>query len=114
MHDATSASGDAAPATVSDPGPLPATGTADVQMEGPPRGAAFMSRLESVLGVVSPLTSSPGAPLETTHFVRSVQPSLMPRTSLHQGVVSGLSVLAARGVSATVERLTNRVTFGSD
>lgn len=114
MHDATSASGDAAPATVSDPEPLPATGTADVQMEGPPRGAAFMSRLESVLGVVSPLTSSPGAPLETTHFVRSVQPSLMPRTSLHQGVVSGLSVLAARGVSATVERLTNRVTFGSD
>lgn len=95
------------------PDDLPATGTADTEDLGVGRRAAALSRLESVLSVVSPLTSSPGAPLETTNFVRSVQPSLMPRTSLHQGVVSGLSILAARGVSKTVERLTNTVTFGS-
>ncbi len=92
---------------------LPAVGTADIDLEGAPSGASWITRAESVLGVVAPLTSSPGAPLETTSFIRSVQPSLMPRTSLHQGAVSGLSILAARGVSAAVERITNRVTFGS-
>lgn len=92
---------------------LPAAGTADPDLAGAPGSAPAMARVESVLSVMSPLTSSPGAPLETTSFIRSVQPSLMPRTSLHQGAVSGLSILAARGVSSVVERLTNRVTLGS-
>ena len=95
------------------PEDLPATGTADIDLEGAPKGSSTVARVESVLSVISPLTSSPGAPLETTSFIRSVQPSLMPRTSLHQGAVSGLSILAARGVSSVVERITNRVTFGS-
>jgi uncharacterized membrane protein len=110
MHDSTAAL-DPQPGV--GPDDLPATGTADVALAGAPRGATALTRLESVLSVISPLTSSPGAPLETTNFIRSVQPSLMPRNSLHQGVVSGLSILAARGVSSVVERLTNRVTFGS-
>jgi uncharacterized membrane protein len=94
---------------------LPAVGTADPDLELGSTGAAtWISRVEALLGVASPLTSSPGAPLETTHFIRSLQPSLMPRTSLHQGAVSGLSILAARGVSTNVERLTDRATFGSD
>ncbi len=95
------------------PDDLPAAGTADLELEGAPAGSTALSRLESVLSVVSPLTSSPGAPLETTNFVRSVQPSLMPRTSLHQGAVSGLSILTARKVSQIVEHLTNSVTFGT-
>ncbi|MBS1836235.1 MAG: alpha/beta-hydrolase family protein [Actinobacteria bacterium] len=92
---------------------LAPVGTADVDLAGAPPGSSWLSRAESVLSVLSPLTSSPGAPLETTNFIRSVQPSLMPRTSLHQGAVSGLSILAARGVSSAVERITDRVTFGS-
>lgn len=95
-------------------GDLPPAGTADIDLEGAPAGATGLARLESVLSVMSPLTSSPGAPLETTNFIRSVQPSLMPRTSLHQGAVSGLAILAARGVSSAVERITDRVTFGND
>ena len=89
-------------------------GTADPDGEGGTASSSAMERLESVLSVISPLTSSPGAPLETTNFIRSVQPSLMPRTSLHQGVVSGLSILAARGVSSRVEKLTTRLTGGRD
>ncbi|HMR95877.1 MAG TPA: alpha/beta-hydrolase family protein [Microthrixaceae bacterium] len=110
MTDSTTAGASAEPTS----GDLPATGTADLEEVGVPAGSAAVSRLESVLSLVSPVTSSPGAPLETTNFIRSVQPSLMPRTSLHQGVVSALSILTARKVSKVVERLTDRVTFGSD
>lgn len=110
MTDSTTAGASAEPTS----GDLPATGTADLDEVGVPAGSAAVSRLESVLSLVSPVTSSPGAPLETTNFIRSVQPSLMPRTSLHQGVVSALSILTARKVSKVVERLTDRVTFGSD
>ena len=94
--------------------PLSAVGTADEQLVSVGTQSSMLERLESVLGVLSPLTSSPGAPLETTHFIRSMQPSLMPRTSLHQGAVSGLSVLAARAVSSRVERTTNRLSGNSD
>jgi len=93
---------------------LPAVGTEDPDLTASAGHTTALSRLESVLSVVSPMTSSPGAPLETTSFMRSLQPSLMPRTSLHQGAVSGMSILAARGVSSRVEKLTGRLTFGSD
>lgn len=93
---------------------LAPVGTADPEGVATSTGSTALQRFESVLGLVSPLTSSPGAPLETTNFIRSLQPSLMPRTSLHQGVVSGLSVLTARAVSTRVEKLTNRLTGNSD
>ncbi len=48
---------------------------------------------------INPVIGSPAGPLETTVFVDSFGPSLMPRTSVHQGVATGLSVLAARGPS---------------
>ncbi len=93
---------------------LSAVGTADEQLAEVGTQSSLLEKFESVLGVLSPLTSSPGAPLETSHFIRSMQPSLMPRTSLHQGAVSGLSVLAARAVSSRVERTTNRLSGNSD
>jgi uncharacterized membrane protein len=110
---------DPTPSPVTDPSgvavdDLPAVGTEDPDLAANSTESTAISRFESVLSVVSPMTSSPGAPLETTNFIRSLQPSLMPRTSLHQGAVSGLSILAARGVSSRVEKLTARLTFGSD
>ncbi|MBU6216744.1 MAG: hypothetical protein KGR17_09085, partial [Acidobacteria bacterium] len=92
---------------------LAPVGTADVDLVHLGTERSWLERFESVLALVSPLTSSPGAPLQTSNFIRSMQPSLMPRTSLHQGVVSGLSVLSARGVSAKVEQLTDGLTGGS-
>jgi uncharacterized membrane protein len=103
----------APPSAVDDPDVLAPVGTADVDLTHLGNERSWLERFESVLALVSPLTSSPGAPLQTSNFIRSMQPSLMPRTSLHQGVVSGLSVLSARGVSAKVEQLTDRLTGGS-
>ncbi len=45
-------------------------------------------QLQKVATVFSPLSGTPGSPLETTQWLRSLQPSLMPRTSLHQGAAS--------------------------
>jgi len=99
--------------SATDPGELTPVGTADPDLRNLGTQRGWLQRFESVLALVSPLTSSPGAPLQTTNFIRSMQPSLMPRTSLHQGVVSGLSVLTARGVSGKVEQLTDRLSGGS-
>ncbi|HNE37984.1 MAG TPA: hypothetical protein PKZ82_15850, partial [Microthrixaceae bacterium] len=63
MTDSTTAGASAEPTS----GDLPATGTADLEEVGVPAGSAAVSRLESVLSLVSPVTSSPGAPLETTN-----------------------------------------------
>jgi uncharacterized membrane protein len=58
---------------------------------------------------LNPVTSSPSAPLETAAFIDSYGPSLMPRTSAHQGVVAGLNVLAAQAVQTVVEAVSGRV-----
>jgi uncharacterized membrane protein len=66
-----------------------------------------MSRASDVIqGIarwINPVIGSPAGPLETSVFVDSFGPSLMPRTSVHQGVATGLSVLAARAVTKVVD-----------
>jgi uncharacterized membrane protein len=51
----------------------------------------------------NPFVSRPSAPLEAGVWLDSFEPSLMPRTSVLQGVAGGLSVLSARAVSGLVE-----------
>src|SRR5918995_3263552 len=88
----------------------------------PCRGRTAMSRVGTVLGAVTwpdqvgrlarwlnPVVASPGAPLETVAGLSAMGPSLMPRTSVLQGVSMGLSVLGARATTGVVERLTRRV-----
>lgn len=58
---------------------------------------------------INPVAASSAAPLETTAYLDSFSTSVMPRTSLLQGAVAGLSVLAARSVSYFVERGTDAV-----
>ena len=65
-------------------------------------------QLQKLVSIVSPTSGSPGSPLETTQWLRSLQPSLMPRTSVHQGAASGLAILAARAASNRVDLLANR------
>ncbi len=66
-----------------------------------------MSGLGDLVGTVArwlnPVTGSTSSPLETTVFVDSFGPSLMPRTSVHQGLATGLSLIAARGVTKLVD-----------
>ncbi len=63
----------------------------------------FGEIVASVARWVNPITGSPSSPLETSVFLDSFGPSLMPRTSVHQGLATGLSVIAARGVSKLVD-----------
>jgi uncharacterized membrane protein len=67
-------------------------------------------QVQKIVNVFSPTAGSPGSPLETTQWLRSLQPSLMPRTSLHQGAASGVVILTARAASNRVDYLSNRLT----
>ncbi len=49
------------------------------------------------------VVAGPTAPLETVAFMDSFLPSLMPRTSVHQGLAAGLNVLTARLIAGAVE-----------
>jgi len=58
---------------------------------------------------LNPLVSGPGAPLETIAGLDAFGPSLMPRSSVHQGVAAGLALLAARASATAVEHGTRRL-----
>ena len=58
---------------------------------------------------LNPVTSGPAAPLVTGAALDSFGPSLMPRSSLHQGIAGGLAVLAARGVGTAVDVVAKKV-----
>ncbi|MFV1970831.1 MAG: alpha/beta-hydrolase family protein [Acidimicrobiia bacterium] len=62
----------------------------------------------------NPVTGSASAPLETAAFIDSFGPSLMPHSSMHQGMIAGMSVLAARGTMAIIESLTGSVVNDED
>ncbi len=55
----------------------------------------------------------PSTPLETAVFLDAFLPSLMPRTSVHQGLAAGLDVLTARGLSASLLAVGGRVGAGA-
>ncbi|MFZ0014575.1 MAG: alpha/beta-hydrolase family protein [Acidimicrobiia bacterium] len=62
----------------------------------------------SVANRINPVTGGPAAPLKASALLDAYAPSLMPRKSLHQGVASGLAVLAAEVVGRTVDGVARR------
>lgn len=58
---------------------------------------------------LNPVAGTPGSALETAALVDSLGPSLMPRTSVLQGVAAGLTVLVARAVAGSAEGVVRRV-----
>lgn len=58
---------------------------------------------------LNPITAGPAAPLKTLAAFDSFAPSLMPRASLHQGVATGVSLLAAEAVGRAVDSAIRRV-----
>ena len=68
------------------------------------------STLVQAADLVNPLLSSPGGPLEGMAMASSFEPSLMPRTSMQQGIMMGLAGLTARSLVAIAEQGTRRVT----
>ncbi|MGH8870418.1 MAG: alpha/beta-hydrolase family protein [Acidimicrobiia bacterium] len=65
--------------------------------------------LLKVANRLNPVTSGPAAPLQTSAALDSFGPSLMPRSSLHQGIAGGLAVLAARAVGLAVDSVAQKV-----
>ena len=64
-------------------------------------GQFFVKQVDVVAG--------PTTPLETAGFLDSFLPSLMPRTSVHQGLAAGLNVLTARLVAGAIEVVNDAV-----
>jgi uncharacterized membrane protein len=65
--------------------------------------------LLKVANRLNPVTSGPAAPLQTAAALNSFGPSLMPRSSLHQGVAGGLAVLSARAIGNAVDLMAKKV-----
>jgi len=59
-----------------------------------------------VADVVNPLFSSPSGPLEGVAMAQSFEPSLMPRSSVHQGIMMSAAGVVAHATASIVERLT--------
>jgi uncharacterized membrane protein len=57
---------------------------------------------------INPVTSGPAAPLQTAAALDSFGPSLMPRSSVHQGIAGGLAVLAARAIGNGVDLIARK------
>jgi len=67
---------------------------------------ATMTGLESTARWIGPRLDPVGdasAALETTSFLDSFLPSLMPRTSAHQGLAAGMHILGARLIGGGIE-----------
>lgn len=70
------------------------------------RLAAARSGIKWVARKGNPIAGSPYAALESAAMAGSFGPSLMPRTSMQQGIMMGLGGLAARATAASFERVT--------
>jgi uncharacterized membrane protein len=72
------------------------------------------SPIERGLQLAVPFIGRPSSPVETVAMLDSFGASLMPRSSMHQGVATGMSILAARATSVAVESMTRRLIGASD
>jgi len=70
--------------------------------------AAIASAGVAAANWLNPLTSDPAGPLKSASFLDSFSPSLMPRSSMHQGVAAGTSVLIAELVGRATDAAIRR------
>ena len=69
--------------------------------------AGTSTQAMDILRRLNPITASPSSAIETAALLDSFGYSLMPRTSVHQGMAAGLATLMGRGVGVGVERATD-------
>lgn len=77
-------------------------------MAGEQTGKTLTDRMVGIAHWMNPVTSDPAAPLKTVSFLESFTPSLMPRSSMHQGVAAGTAVLAAEIVGRSVDHVVSK------
>ncbi len=70
--------------------------------------STFLNWLLKLADRLNPLTSGPAAPLITGAALDSFGPSLMPRSSVHQGIAGGLAVISARAIGTSVDAIARR------
>ncbi len=75
----------------------------DAQADEAGSGLTWRSATESTADWLNPLLGSPSGPYEAVAAVAAFEPSLMPRTSVHQGIATGASVLSARALGTGIE-----------
>jgi uncharacterized membrane protein len=71
--------------------------------------ALWRSRTIRLVQYVNPIGGNPLATTEAMAALESFGPSLMPRSSVHQGVVTGLSMLGARAAGRLNQRIMDKV-----
>lgn len=71
--------------------------------------ANFVRVTLKVSGWLNPITSGPSAPLNASAALDAFGPSLMPRTSVHQGIAGGLAIIAAEAVGTAVDLIARKV-----
>ena len=69
--------------------------------------AGTSTQAMDILRRLNPITASPSSAIETAALLDSFGYSLMPRTSVHQGMAAGLATLMGRAVGVGVERATD-------
>lgn len=72
-------------------------------------GSTLIDTLLKLANRINPVTSGPSAPLQTVAALDSFGPSLMPRSSLHQGIAGGLAVLSARAIGNGIDLMARRI-----
>jgi uncharacterized membrane protein len=71
--------------------------------------ALWRSRTIRLAQYLNPIGGNPWATVEAYAALESFGPSLMPRSSVHQGVVTGLAMLGARAAGRLNQRLMDKV-----
>lgn len=66
-------------------------------------GLTWRSATQRTADWFNPLLGSPSGPFEAIAAVAAFEPSLMPRTSAHQGIATGASALSARALGTGIE-----------
>jgi uncharacterized membrane protein len=72
-------------------------------------GSTLVDSLLRLAKRLNPVTGGPAAPLQTVAALDSFGPSLMPRSSLHQGIAGGLAVLSARAIGNGIDLIAKKL-----
>ncbi len=75
----------------------------DAKLDDAATGPTWRSATQRTADWFNPLLGSPSGPYEAVAAVVAFEPSLMPRTSVHQGIATGASALTARALGTGVE-----------
>ena len=74
-----------------------------------PLTGPFVSLTVKLADRLNPITSGPAAPMKAGAALDAYGPSLMPRSSMHQGIAAGLAVLVAEAIGLAVNAGIRRV-----